>query len=58
MTATAAPAKRASLTRRTVIDRILLYGVAIFLAAWTLVPIYLIAVAAFSRSLSVYDFPK
>ena len=58
MTATAAPAKRASLTRRTVMDRVLLYGAAIFLAAWTLVPIYLIAVAAFSRSLSVYDFPK
>ena len=58
MTATAAPARRASLTRRTVIDRVLLYGAAIFLAAWTLVPIYLIAVAAFSKSLSVYDFPK
>jgi multiple sugar transport system permease protein len=58
MTAASAPAKRASLTRRTVIDRVLLYGVAILLAAWTLVPIYLIAVAAFSKSLSVYDFPK
>jgi multiple sugar transport system permease protein len=58
MTATAAPAKRASLTRRTVIDRVLLYGAAIFLAAWTLVPIYLIAVAAFSKSSAVYDFPK
>jgi multiple sugar transport system permease protein len=58
MTATTAPAKRASLTRRTIIDRVLLYGAAIFLAAWTLVPIYLIAVAAFSKSLSVYDFPK
>jgi len=58
MTATAAPAKRASLTRRTVIDRVLLYGAAIFLAAWTLVPIYLIALAAFSKSASVYEFPK
>jgi multiple sugar transport system permease protein len=58
MTAASAPAKRASLTRRTVIDRVFLYGAAIFLAAWTLVPIYLIAVAAFSTSLSVYDFPK
>ena len=54
----AAPAKRASLTRRTVIDRVLLYGAAIFLAAWTLVPIYLIALAAFSKSTAVYDFPK
>lgn len=58
MTAASAPAKRASLTRRTVIDRVLLYGAAIFLAAWTLVPIYLIAVAAFSKSAAVYDFPK
>ena len=58
MTAASAPARRASLTRRTVIDRILLYGVAIFLALWTLVPIYLIALAAFSKSSAVYDFPK
>jgi len=58
MTAATAPARRASLTRRTVVDRILLYGAAIFLAAWTLVPIYLIALAAFSKSTAVYDFPK
>jgi len=58
MTAASAPARRASLTRRTVIDRVLLYGVAIFLALWTLVPIYLIALAAFSKSSAVYDFPK
>jgi len=58
MTAASAPARRASLTRRTVIDRVLLYGAAIFLAAWTLVPIYLIALAAFSKSSAVYDFPK
>lgn len=58
MTAALAPARRASLTRRTVIDRVLLYGAAIFLAAWTLVPIYLIALAAFSKSAAVYDFPK
>jgi len=58
VTAASAPARRASLTRRTVIDRILLYGVAIFLALWTLVPIYLIALAAFSKSSAVYDFPK
>lgn len=58
MTAASAPARRASLTRRTVIDRVLLYGAAIFLAAWTLVPIYLVALAAFSKSAAVYDFPK
>ncbi|HEV8655176.1 MAG TPA: carbohydrate ABC transporter permease [Candidatus Limnocylindria bacterium] len=58
MTAASAPARRASLTRRTVIDRVLLYGVAILLALWTLVPIYLIALAAFSKSAAVYEFPK
>ncbi|MGH2490752.1 MAG: carbohydrate ABC transporter permease [Candidatus Limnocylindria bacterium] len=58
MTATTAPARRASLTRRTVIDRVLLYGAAILLLLWTLVPIYLIALAAFSKSTAVYDFPK
>jgi multiple sugar transport system permease protein len=58
MTTTAAPARRASLTRRTVLDRVLLYGVATFLLLWTLVPIYLIALAAFSKSTAVYDFPK
>jgi multiple sugar transport system permease protein len=59
MTAPALPAaRRASLTRRTVIDRAVLYGAAVLLALWTLLPIYLIALAAFSPSLAVYDFPK
>jgi multiple sugar transport system permease protein len=40
------------------VDRVLLYGVASLLALWTLVPIYLIAVAAFSERSAIYDFPK
>ena len=58
MTGATAAAKRPSLTRRTVIDRVLLYGAATLLALWTLVPIYLIALAAFGKSLAVYEFPK
>jgi multiple sugar transport system permease protein len=58
MTATSVAPRRPSLTRRIVIDRIFLYGFAILLALWTLVPIYLIALAAFSKSSAVYEFPK
>ena len=58
MTAATAPARRPSLSRRTLTDRVLLYGVAVLLALWTLVPIYLVALAAFSERNAVYDFPK
>ena len=58
MTALATPARRPSLSRRVIVDRVLLYGAAVFLALWTLVPIYLIALAAFSERNAVYDFPK
>ncbi len=58
MTTVAGTRQRRSLTRRVLIDRILLYGVAVLLALWTLVPIYLIAVAAFSERSAVYDYPK
>lgn len=58
MTAVARTAPRRSLTRRVVMDRILLYGVAVVLALWTLLPIYLIAVAAFSERSAVYDYPR
>jgi multiple sugar transport system permease protein len=58
MTAAATPAPRRSLSRRVLIDRVLLYAAAVFLAAWTLLPIYLIAVAAFSERSAVYDYPK
>lgn len=43
---------------RRALDRVLLYGFAILLALWTLVPIYLIALAAFSEKGFVYDYPK
>jgi multiple sugar transport system permease protein len=49
---------RRSLGRQVLIDRIMLYTVAVILALWTLVPIYLIAVAAFSERSAVFDYPK
>lgn len=44
--------------RRSFGDRALLYSAAVLLALWTLLPIYLIAIAAFSESEAVYDYPK
>ena len=59
MSAAATPApQRRSLRRGVVVDRILLYAVAVILALWTLVPIYLIAVAAFSQRVAVFEYPK
>jgi multiple sugar transport system permease protein len=46
------------LGRQVLIDRILLYTVAVILALWTLVPIYLIALAAFSERSAVFEYPK
>jgi multiple sugar transport system permease protein len=51
-------AARRSLGRQVLIDRILLYTVAVILALWTLVPIYLIALAAFSERSAVFEYPK
>ena len=58
MTAAAPSLRRRSLSRRVVMDRILLYTAAVILALWTLVPIYLIALAAFSERNAIYEFPK
>ena len=60
MTAAARTAgiRRRSLTRRFVIDRILLYAAAGALALWTLAPIYLIALSAFSERAAIYEYPK
>jgi len=58
MTAATAGARRRGITRRTVFDRLIVYGFATLLGLWTLVPIYLIALAAFSEKQAVYDFPK
>jgi multiple sugar transport system permease protein len=58
MSAVADRAARRSLGRQVLIDRILLYTVAVILALWTLVPIYLIALAAFSERSAVFEYPK
>jgi multiple sugar transport system permease protein len=58
VSAATASAQRKSLQRRVLVDRILLYTVAVILALWTLVPIYLIAVAAFSERVAVFEYPK
>jgi multiple sugar transport system permease protein len=39
-------------------DRMLIYGSAILLAAWVLVPFYLITLSAFSRPDDVFVYPK
>jgi len=58
MSAVADRAGRRSLGRQVLIDRTLLYTVAVILALWTLVPIYLIALAAFSERSAVFEYPK
>lgn len=46
------------LSRRYILNRFLIYAAAIILALWTLAPIYLIALAAFSTKDAVYLYPK
>jgi multiple sugar transport system permease protein len=43
---------------RYILNRILLYSAAIIMALWTLAPIYLIALAAFSSREAIYLYPK
>jgi multiple sugar transport system permease protein len=45
-------------SRRYILSRVLLYGAAIIMALWTLAPIYLIALAAFSSREAIYLYPK
>lgn len=45
-------------SRRFILNRLLIYSGAILLALWTLAPIYLIALAAFSTKQSIYEYPK
>lgn len=40
------------------LSRLWLYGAAILLALWVLTPLYLIALAAFSRRQAIYEYPK
>ncbi|MDP9264691.1 MAG: carbohydrate ABC transporter permease [Chloroflexota bacterium] len=46
------------MTVRVALDRTLLYGSAILLALWVLVPFYLIGISAFSPQGAVFDYPK
>ena len=46
------------MTLRLAADRVLIYGSAILLALWVLVPLYLIAIAAFSPQNAIYEYPK
>ncbi|CAN5187073.1 carbohydrate ABC transporter permease [soil metagenome] len=57
MTATTAAARRPR-SRGFLLDKVLLYGAVVVLALWTLVPIYLVALAAFSERAAVSDYPK
>src|SRR5437867_959685 len=41
-----------------VLDRTLIYGSAIFLAIWVLIPFYLIAISAFTPPAKIFDYPK
>ena len=49
---------RSHLSRRLIISKVLLYGAAILLALWTLAPLYLIGLAAFSTKQAVFEWPK
>ncbi len=49
---------RSSVSRRYVFNRVLLYGAAILLALWTLAPLYLVALAAFSARQATFQWPK
>src|SRR3990172_7352431 len=48
--------RRASFPR--VLGRVLTYALAILIALWILVPIYLIGVSAFGEKLSAYTYPR
>jgi len=41
-----------------VLDRTLIYGTAVVLALWALIPFYLIAISALTPQSSVSDYPK
>ena len=41
-----------------VLDRTLIYGSAVLLAIWVLIPFYLIAITAFTPPAKIFDYPK
>ena len=47
-----------SLSRKYILGRVALYGAAILLALWTLAPLYLVALAAFSTRQATFQWPK
>lgn len=47
-----------SLSRRYALNRLALYAGAVLLALWTLAPIYLVALAAFSTKQATFEWPK
>lgn len=49
---------QSSLSRQYIFSRVLLYGAAILLALWTLAPLYLVALAAFSTKQATFQWPK
>lgn len=49
---------KSSYSPQYVFNRILLYCGAILLALWTLAPLYLVGLAAFSAKAAVYEYPK
>ncbi len=51
-------ARMAVRSRRYILNRVLLYGSAIVLALWTLAPLYLVALAAFSTKQATFQWPK
>ncbi len=53
-----ASAPKRAVSRRYIVNQVLLYGTAILLALWTLAPLYLIAIAAFSTKEAVFQWPK
>lgn len=47
-----------SFSRRYIFNRVLLYGAAVLLVLWTLAPLYLVALAAFSTRQATFQWPK
>jgi multiple sugar transport system permease protein len=43
---------------RYLLDRTLVYGLAVLLALWVIIPFYLVGLAAFSTRDAVFDYPK
>jgi multiple sugar transport system permease protein len=58
LTKTNSQSKRPAISRQYILGRVALYGSAILLALWTLAPLYLVALAAFSARQATFQWPK